>query len=113
MLTASVNRRRLSASFDRHRTAVRLLFLPWWVHVLMWLLGQPEYRHYANLGTAVIDLQMRKLVITCFSAGLMCDSALLCSDDEACFHAGGLTVLTSRMLSLIIPATSSLICCAS
>ncbi len=35
-----------------------------------------------KVGTAVVDLQMSKLVVTHFSAELLCDAALLCSDRQ-------------------------------
>lgn len=52
--------------------------------------GSATIQTSCRMGTAVIPLQISKLVVSCFSAKLLCDSALLCLDDQVCFYADSL-----------------------
>ena len=83
MLTASVDRQMLSAFFDKDKHQL--------LCVCCSCLGGcvcscgccvSQIQTSCKVGTAVVDLQMSKLVVMHFSAELLCDSALLCSDSQ-------------------------------
>ncbi len=80
----------LSASFLRTDTNCCAFAVPALVGACAHAaVGSARIQTSCKVGTAVVNLQMRKLVVTCFSVMLLCDSVFLRSDDEPCSHAVG------------------------